>query len=194
HVLAAQSSDGDPGGTNTQADAHALSYLRAALASLDLSKIGTIEIFSMDQSGNPKLASDGTNSTITKSADFTTAPASPVTLTLDNIYTYGSPPTNPPCPVDQFYLSNPATSASTAFLPCSLPWNGGQWAKATNQNGRHDQRCDEETVGVKITYNYAAVSWPFVFKLTLQSQDSTTMEPRQFLGSAPYQATIGACP
>lgn len=194
HVLAAQASDGDPGGLYTQADARALGYLRAALTSLDLTRIGTVDIFSMDQAGRPKLASDGTTSTITRSKDLATALGSPVALTLDNTYTYGSTSISPPCPVDQFYLSDPATGVSSAFNACALPWNGAEWNKVDNQNGRHDQRCDEETVGVKVTYTYASISWPFAFKLTLTGQDSTTLEPRQFLGNASFQAAIGTCP
>lgn len=195
HVLAAQSSDGAPGGVYSQADAGALGYLRAALTSLDLGNVAKVEIFSADHSGNPKLASDGVHTSITQSADLSpSAVTTPITLTLDNVYTPAPPATGPACPVDRFYLVDPATSASPNFLSCALPWNGDEWNAATNQNGRHDQRCDEEIVDVRISYSYATVVWPRAIHITLTAEDTAPLEPRQFLGSAAYQASLGQCP
>ena len=197
HVLAAQASSGNPNGGATQADAPALAAIRAALASSNLNNIVQVQIFSADGNDQPKLASDGTNQSITNSIDMVQPVAPPgLTFSLENDYVYGTPPAlpSPPCPVDQFYLVNPATQLSNQFAACSLRWNGAQWNTTTNQNGRHDQRCDEETVAARITYNYAALSFPFVYKLTLSAKDATTLEPRRFLENAGYQSTVTTCP
>ncbi len=78
----------------------------------------------------------------------------------------------------------------------SLPWNGGAFDSTTstgNMNGRHDQRCDEETIAVKIRYNYFSAVFPVHWGIQLVGTASMAIEPRQYEGnSATTQATTGS--
>jgi Flp pilus assembly protein TadG len=89
-----------------------------------------------------------------------------------------------------------STAASPAATGASLPWNGAAFDSTTatgNMNGRHDQRCDEETIGVKIRYNYFSAVFPVHWGIQLVGTASMPIEPRQYEGnSATVQATTGS--
>lgn len=188
HVIAAQSSTLPANLTASwQADAPALQAIRAALASQNLAGIQSITISSIDSSGNPE------NVSVTASDDLSSSLSTALSVTLTNTYHY-SPANNGSCQVDQFTLVNPLNTLNPSFSACALPWNGEEYDEKTNQNGRDDQRCTEDRVLVKITYTYTSFTFPVRYNLTLVGQDSTILEPRQFLGdSATFQSSIPSC-
>lgn len=201
-ALSAQSSDGNPDGVAGDADVSALVAIRVALTGLNLHDIASIEVFSADASDNVKAVP------VTQSADLNNGPFASATcvgtgshcIMLDNMYGV-MPGPGQSCPVDQFYLQDPLTPTygtpdhgTPYWNSCSLPWNGRQWDPQKNQNGRHDQRCDEDLVGVKIVYHLHTALIPGNWILQLAAQAITPLEPRQFLGnSAMLQQVIGQC-
>ncbi|MGH2343869.1 MAG: TadE/TadG family type IV pilus assembly protein [Chloroflexota bacterium] len=158
-----------------------------------------VDVFSDDGTGNPKTWSVDT------SEDLQNNPlATAETISLDNHYVYMPNATGAQCPSDQFSLTNnldngspiPRSSIITGstgvWNACALPWNGLSFDPTTrtgNQNGRHDQRCDEEIVGVKIRYNYFSAAFPVHWAIQLVGSTSMPIEPRQYVGnSATLQA------
>jgi len=135
-------------------------------------------------------------------------------VTLDNHYVYQQNSSTCPVDLDQNgnynfsltdQLSNSPQSSSIVSEPasppntwvgCALPWNGHIFniSASGNQNGRDDQRCQEQTVTVKIRYNYASASFPIHWGIQLVGTASDPLEPRQYIGnSAVVQSTVGTC-
>ena len=168
------------------------------------SNVSGVDVFSDDGTGNPK------SWPVDTSEDLQNSPLTLAeTISLDNHYVFMPNATAAQCPSDQFSLTNDLDNAnptpSSAILSgntgtwntCSLPWNGlafDHTGTTGNQNGRHDQRCDEEIVGVKIRYNYFSTTFPVNWGIQLVGSASMPEEPRQYLGnSAVLQASSGTC-
>ena len=169
-------------------------------------KASGVDVFSDDGSGNPS-----TWSPVRASSDMTNSPrpaANAYAITLDNHYVYA--PSSAQCPSDQFSLTNnidaanpiPASAIVSGsggnWNTCSLPWNGQPfdptYTAYGNQNGRHDQRCDEDSLAVTIRYNYFSFAFPVHWAIQLTASTSLPLEPRQYLGnSASVQTTTGTC-
>jgi hypothetical protein len=172
-----------------------------------------VDIFSDDGSGSAQTWP------VYNSEDMVSGP-SPTSenISLDNHYVYS--PGTATCPVDQsqsgvyqFSLTNSlanttnpipqspvlsgALGAGQSWVSCALPWNGTAFdatVSTGNMNGRHDERCDEETVNVTIRYNYISAAFPIHWGIQLVGVASLPIEPRQYEeNSAAVQASTGTC-
>ncbi len=191
HVLAAQSSDPPADGNTVHADALGLNALGRALATQDLNSIVSVDVARVDQVGNP-FTIQVTASDLLVGGSL---PSPGQTFTEDNNYKITKPFGGQSCPVGQFYLTNALapTSGSVYWKPCAPPWDGTKYDSLANQNGRHDIRCTEDTIKVTVKYRYASISFPVHYDIVLTGQDSTSLEPRAFLGNAGTQNQLGGC-
>jgi Flp pilus assembly protein TadG len=190
HVLAAQS-DKDFSSTPDQADTRGLAAIRAALVSLTLGNVASVDVY---DAGVGDAAQTTVITPGAQSVGLSAAAAFTDTVTLDN--QYKPLPAGATCNVDGYFgLTNDLSSLGlgNTYKPCAPPWNGQPYDPSSNVNGRDAVRCNENRIEVRILYNYKPL--PFFKGLTLQlvGQDSTTLEPTKFLQDANYTVEIPSC-
>jgi len=192
HALASQS-DQDYSSTPYQADTRGLAALRAALVNLPLSNVASVDVY---DAGVGDAAQTTVITPGAQSVGLSAAAAFTDTVKLDNQYM--PLPSGAGCNVDGYFgltnnLDLHSLGLSNSYKPCALPWNGQAYDPSSNVNGRDAVRCNENRIEVKILYNYKPLPFFEGFTLQLVGQDSTTLEPREFLQDANYTVEIPSC-